>query len=191
MSLPPIPDWDALHPLIVHFPIALLLVAPLFVVIGLVLPRSGRGFLVAALVLMALGTVATWFAVATGEAAGELASRTPAIAATLEQHEELAETTRTVFTLLTLVFAALLLAPRFLRTTPGRTVTSVAGAVYLVGYLGGAALLASTAHQGGRLVHAHGVHAVMPPEPSADTVAQPEGSGLLDLLDEGDTRDDH
>ncbi len=34
-SFPPFPSWDGLHPLIVHFPIALLLVAPLFVVLGL------------------------------------------------------------------------------------------------------------------------------------------------------------
>ncbi len=51
MFLPSLPGWDGLHPLVVHFPIALLLVAPVFVVLGLVLPRAGRGFLVGALVL--------------------------------------------------------------------------------------------------------------------------------------------
>ena len=34
IEFPPIPSWDGLHPLIVHFPIALLLVAPLLVVLG-------------------------------------------------------------------------------------------------------------------------------------------------------------
>ena len=34
IQTPPIPSWDGLHPLIIDFPIALLLVAPLLVLIG-------------------------------------------------------------------------------------------------------------------------------------------------------------
>jgi len=42
LHFPPIPNWDALHPLIIHFPIALLLIAPIFVVVGAALtpPRG-------------------------------------------------------------------------------------------------------------------------------------------------------
>jgi uncharacterized membrane protein len=43
LTLPPLPTWQAIHPLIVHFPIALLLVAPLFIVIG-TLRKPDRGF---------------------------------------------------------------------------------------------------------------------------------------------------
>ena len=55
--LPPIPSWSELHPLVIHFPIALLLVAPIFI-LGAVFtdPKKGRPFLLAALVLMILGT---------------------------------------------------------------------------------------------------------------------------------------
>src|SRR5512138_3423077 len=105
---PPIPSWDSVHPLIVHFPIALLLVAPILVILGILLPRQSRGLFIAALVLMAIGTIATYFAVATGEAAGELAERTPGVAAVLENHEELADTTRVIFTALTVIFAVIL-----------------------------------------------------------------------------------
>ena len=49
MSLPPIPSWDALHPLIVHFPIALLL-APCGV--------AARALVAAAVVVVALPVVA-------------------------------------------------------------------------------------------------------------------------------------
>ena len=34
LQFPPFPTWDSLHPLIIHFPIALLLVCPLFILIG-------------------------------------------------------------------------------------------------------------------------------------------------------------
>ena len=50
IQMPPIPSWDGLHPLIIHFPIALLLVAPLLVLIGALLkPEKGRPVLYVAL----------------------------------------------------------------------------------------------------------------------------------------------
>ena len=109
--LPPIPSWDGLHPLIIHFPIALLLVAPLLVLIGVFLPNKGRSFLIAAFILMLLGTVASFIAVSTGESAGELAERVANVDSVLENHEELAETTRTVFSALTVIFGVMLFAP--------------------------------------------------------------------------------
>ncbi|MFA6241999.1 MAG: DUF2231 domain-containing protein, partial [Candidatus Hydrogenedentales bacterium] len=108
---PPIPSWDTLHPLIVHFPIALLLVAPLFVILSLAVRKYSRPFAVCALTLMILGTIGTIVAVSTGEAGAELADRTPGVDAALEQHEELAETTRTLFIVVTAIFALIVLAP--------------------------------------------------------------------------------
>lgn len=158
---PPIPSWDAVHPLIVHFPIALLLVAPLLIVIGLFLPKHGRGLFIGALVVMVLGTIGTYFAVATGEAAGELAERTPGMAGVLERHEELAETVRAIFTTLTVVFAAILFVPSILKKGLGRKTASVVVLAFLLLYAGGAILLANVGHQGGMLVHQYGVHAMM------------------------------
>jgi uncharacterized membrane protein len=164
-GLPPLPSWDGFHPLIVHFPIALLFVAPLFVVLGIVLRRS-RLFLWAALLLMAIGTIATFFAVSTGEAAGKLAERTPQINAVLEHHEELAETTRIVFTALTLVFAAIVIAPAAFRRLQGAAFRIILPLVFLFFYGAGVVVLANTAHNGGRLVHELGVQALMAPAPS-------------------------
>ena len=162
IGLPPIPTFDGLHPLIVHFPIALLLVAPLLIVVGLLLdPVKGRPWLSAALLLLALGTVATWVSVASGEAAGEMAERAPGVATVLEQHESLAETTRIVFTVLTLAFAAMVTAPRLLRRPLPRAPYTTVMVLFLVAYGAGAALLANTAHQGGRLVHELGVRAMV------------------------------
>lgn len=168
IGLPPIPTFDGLHPLIVHFPIALLLIAPLLIVVGVLLePAKGRPWLSAALLLLLLGTVATWISVASGEAAGELAERTPGVATTLEQHESLAETTRIVFTVLTLAFAVIVAAPRLLRRPLPRTPFTTVVVLFLVAYGAGAALLANTAHQGGRLVHELGVRAMVAPSGTA------------------------
>ena len=70
IQMPPIPSWEGLHPLVIHFPIVLLLVAPLLVLVGALLkPEKGRQVLYVALALLIAGTLSTFLATATGEAA--------------------------------------------------------------------------------------------------------------------------
>lgn len=158
-ALPPIPSWTELHPLVVHFPIALLLVAPLFIAAGILMnPSKGHPFLIAALALMLLGTAGTFLAVATGEAAGEVAQRTAAVNTVLQRHEDLAETTRIVFSVLTLIFAALLFLPRLLKREATIVSARILPLAFLLFYSAGAVILVNTAHNGGRLVHELGVH---------------------------------
>jgi uncharacterized membrane protein len=158
---PPLPSWDAMHPLIVHFPVALLLVAPVLVLLGMLLPKQSRGLFIAALVLMALGTIAGYVAVATGEAAGELAERTPGVAAVLEGHEELAQTTRLIFTALTVIFGVILFAPLLFKRNLGRKRSLALNLAFLLFYSAGTVVLVNVAHQGGRLVHEFGVRAMI------------------------------
>ena len=159
---PPTPDWDALHPLIVHFPIALLFVAPLLIIIGLLLPKTGRSYHIGALVLMVVGVAAAWVAVNTGDAAGKLADRMPPIGAALDRHGELGETTSIVFTVLTVVFAGVVFGPSLLKNPLSRMVNVPILVVFLLVYLGCTSLVARTAHQGGLLVHEYSVHAMLP-----------------------------
>jgi len=174
-QIPPMPTWDGLHPLIIHFPIALLFVAPVFIVIGALLPwRKGRPLFYSALLLMVLGTVSIFFAIETGEAAGKLAERTPEINTALEQHESLAENTRLTFSILTVLFAGVLIAPLIGRREPGRTASTVLPLVFVVLYGGGMLLLANAADQGGRMVHEMGVHALVAP------ASQPMQSGKIE-----------
>jgi uncharacterized membrane protein len=164
-QLPPVPTWDGLHPLIIHFPVVLLMIAPLFILIGAALsPRRSKTFFISALILMVLGTSSTFVAIETGEAAGKLATRTPEINHVLEQHERLAERTRLSFSILTIVFAALLLLPRILKRE-NRLLSTVLPLAFLVIYAGATVLLANTAHNGGRLVHEFGVQALVAPTP--------------------------
>ncbi len=164
IQVPPIPSWDGLHPLIIHFPIGLLLIAPVFILIGALLKQEkGRAYLATALILMVLGTASVFVAIETGEAAGKLAERSPEINAVLEHHEHLAEATRVGFSVLTVIFAAIIFVPRLLRRASNRLVGTVLPLVFLVFYGAGMLLLTNTAHNGGRLVHEFGVRAMVAP----------------------------
>ena len=154
-----LPGWNALHPLLVHFPIALLIVAPLLALVGLAFERQ-RAFLHAALILMILGTVGAWLAVGTGEAAGELAERLPGMEPLVERHEEMAKVAGMLFIALTVAYAALIFAPRALKWQPGRIGTA-AHVVFLALYMSATVYLAEAAHQGAMLVHRYGVHAAV------------------------------
>lgn len=173
MEFPPIPSWDGLHPLIIHFPIALLLAAPLLVVLGALDSKRGKGLLMAALILMALGTAFSYVAVETGEAAAELAERSPEMAPVLMHHQKLAERTRLMFTVLTALFAALALGPALLKREMKRPLSLGLYAGFLVLYAVGAITLANTAHNGARLVHEFGIRALMPAAPAPRATQAP------------------
>lgn len=172
--MPPLPPFDGAHPLVVHFPIAILLTVPLFLVLGLVLPARTSQFATAALILMLVGTLGTVLAVRTGEASEENAERVPAAHDTLERHEELGERTRLVFIILTAIFAAVVFGRRKL---PSRIVPIVHFA-FLLAYGGGLLVLAKTSHQGGLLVHHFGVQAPVAGAP-ADLAAPTTSDGAL------------
>jgi len=174
LQFPAIPSWDALHPLIIHFPVALLLIAPIFIVAGAVLtPAKGRSYLIAAMVLLLVGTASIFVAVETGEAAGKLAERTPGMEQVLEAHESFAERTQAVFSVLSVIFLALLAVPWFLKREDTRLTTTILPLAFLVLYSAGALLLVNTAHNGGRLVHEFGVRAMVAPTPVDANAALP------------------
>ncbi len=168
--LPPWPGWDGLHPLIIHFPIALLMIAPLFVLLALVWPRHADGFSRAALVLLVLGTVSTYVAISTGKAAGELADHTDAINAVISRHESLAETTSMVFSALTVLYALFVLLPGVMARLRRPAYARVGNLAFFIAIAAATLLVVNTGHLGGRLVHQLGVRALMPPAATADTL---------------------
>jgi len=163
LQLPPMPTWDSLHPLIVHFPIALLLLCPVFIVISAAAkPPKGRPYLMAALVVLLLGTISIFVAASTGAAASELAERGAAMNAVLESHEALASETKVIFLGLSAILMGVFAIPRALRRDETRLFSTLLPIAFLALYSVGVLFLVNTAHNGGRLVHEFGVHAMLP-----------------------------
>lgn len=183
MNLTFIPaEWTSVHPMIVHFPIALLLVVPLFILIGAILsPPRGRPFLVSALILLGLGTAGLFFAVPTGEAAARLATGNDQLLEVLKRHQDLAFETRGVFVLLLVLYSAVLL-PRVL-VRPGRLFSTVLPLAFMLFYCTGAVLLLDTARQGNTLVHTLGLHETPSASPQQDRAASPQPRNPPTLLD--------
>jgi uncharacterized membrane protein len=163
LQFPPLPTWDSLHVLIIHFPIALLLLSPLFVLISAVpAPPRGRPYMIGAIVILFLGTLSLFIAGSTGHAAAELAERGGAVDAVLEAHEDLASETQIVFAGLSAILLGMYMIPKVLRCPENRLFATFLPLAFLALYSGGILFLLNTAHAGGRLVHEFGVHALVP-----------------------------
>jgi uncharacterized membrane protein len=158
-SVPPMPPWDGMHPLVVHFPIALTFVAPLLVVLAVVFRKQTGTWLTAAALLMLIAALGAMLAVNTGEAAEEFAEEVASAQSVLHEHEELGEKARTILIVLAAAISAGAVAWRLWGAKAPGKVLYAAAAVYLVAHVADTLVVANTAHQGGRLVHELGVRA--------------------------------
>jgi len=137
---------DPLHPAVIHFPIALAMVAVLVESLARI-PRWRvlESAAVLLIVLAALGSVA---AVVTGNAAHDEAVIPAGAHDLVAQHEEVGEIAMWSLVALAVVRVVLAWSRRFVGAIPWAYLLLVAAASGVVGYNG---------HLGGRLVFDHGV----------------------------------
>lgn len=155
--IPPLPTWDTAHPIVVHFPIGLLAVAPVFIVLSMLWGSRHREMLTSALVMVLLGTAGAVLATATGEASERWAKGVPGVDKLVHEHEEAGELARNLFIGVSAV-VLIACAVAWARSKPmamgGRWLL---GAILLGVYVYPALTLMQAGHLGGQLVHDHKV----------------------------------
>ncbi len=133
------------HPQVVHFPIALLIVALLFEITSYFWKKES--FSLTSLILLALGTIGAFIALQTGEAAADIAKKITGIGSTLHEHEEMAELVFYLYLVITIVKAILMRLKKDI--LPWRLFV-------LAGMLIGAFFIFRVGHYGGQLVYEWG-----------------------------------
>jgi len=134
-----------LHPFIIHFPIALLIVGVVSDTIGILGRRET--FLKIGYALFSLGALASIPAALTGDHAANVAQHIPNIAADLDWHDTLGTATALTAVIITLIRTHLIFKKQFL------------GAVqyaYLIIAIVSAILVSASGYTGGRLVYDYG-----------------------------------
>lgn len=139
-------DTATLHPMLVHFPIALIIAAFAFDLAALVTRRPS--FSSAALYTSALAALGGVAAFLSGNAAEEAAERIPGIEALLERHEDLGK--------ILMAAAIALLVIRLVVLWRGWHERVAAQALVAALSLGLVFLVGATGFYGGKLVYEHG-----------------------------------
>lgn len=187
--MPPLPPPEGMHVLVVHFPIALLFVVPLFVLMAAF--TGLRSMIVSTLILMVLGVGAAFVATYTGEAAMNDMGEFDDLYddddryEVLEDHEEQAEYARNLFAGFTVIYAGIALLTTFYKPMAKIVPRVLINLVFIGLWMYPATELANAAHEGGRLVHQFGARA-----PLAETVESDEDEDAGDDEDADDSEDD-
>ena len=162
-QLPMIPGWDGIHPLLIHFPLSLFFLAPVFVLFAsLTKATTRRTFLISALTVMFLGITLTYAAFAAGQAAAASVTRSEEVRTVVDRHQELAGLARSSLTAAILLFSLTLLLCTCFHLQP-HELTGVLPLGSVLFYALGLFWLINTAYHGERLVHEFGVGSIVNP----------------------------
>ena len=152
-----IPDFwrtEVFHPLSVHFPIVLLLLATLFKLISLwsskiTWDHGGR-------VLLVLGVIGVWISIYTGNLADGIVSRQLCDPTVLKEHENFAYTTAWIFTIALLI--------ELISNYVDLLKTRITFIILVLMLLSGSATLTYVGHLGAELVYQQAAGVNVPSE---------------------------
>lgn len=152
-----LPDFwrtEVFHPLSVHFPIVLLLLATLFKLISLwsskiTWDHGGR-------VLLVLGVIGVWISIYTGNLADGIVSRQLCDPTVLKEHENFAYTTAWIFTIALLI--------ELISNYVDLLKTRIISIILVLMLLSGSATLTYVGHLGAELVYQQAAGVNVPSE---------------------------
>lgn len=148
--------------MVIHFPIALLFITPVFVLLAAFLGRNGRWFGLTTLILLVMGTVSGAVAVSSGNAAFDVMENVDDDGwEVAEEHQHAAQEVQIMFIGLTLLYALLFAIPLVISKWNVWKYWLLTNLVFLALLMVVNLQLAHAAHLGGRLVHQYGARAIM------------------------------
>lgn len=154
--IPPLPNWSGLHPLLTHFPVALIFLSPVSVVLGAVLNGAwARRCLIMSLLLLGAGATMMYVAISTGVDAVSIHQLSTEMRGVLDEHRSMAKGATSALTVAALLYALTLVVRWWLGVDDNRMVASILPVAFLVFYCIGVFQLFSAVQHGAQLVHTH------------------------------------
>ena len=159
-NIPELPPFEGFHPFVVHFVVGILLMAWVPMLLGLVDRKRRMSWFRAGLMMVLLGTFFAFAGVLTGEATEEVVPHSSElIEHAIHEHEELAELSRNLFIGVSVLYLASMIAYAKASEPKRKKIGLIGTALVAISYILGAMALANAGHQGGLLVHEHGLQA--------------------------------
>lgn len=164
-QLPGMWRTEVIHPLFVHFPIALLLIGSLVLVArrANLFPAHTQKLHFTALLMLTIGTLGAWAAVITGQMAYKVVGRTLCDPTVVHSHETFAKLTAILFTAITIIeFANSKYKKGYF--IKNRSLRKGLGILCIVMALSGVVTISYTGHLGGKLVYQQAAAVHVPSE---------------------------
>lgn len=145
-----IPDWlPNIHPLIIHFPIAILIIAVLIDLLSLITGEQFQWLQKSAVLLHFIGVLSLAAAFISGHLAVETVNITASSYDVFEIHEE--------FALITLIYFSIMMLARFIVLYKHKIVKKQMLLIFFIAGIIGLSFLYKTAEKGGKLVFFYGI----------------------------------